>query len=287
MDIDFSFLHREKDVHKNNCGRVLVVAGSRGMTGAAMLASRAALRTGAGYVRLVLPRSLVPFVDPAIPEVVTLGAPETRAGTLSKNAIDIVRKYMEASDALAIGPGLSTHTATQALVRRLLALWNKPAVIDADALIDCPYNDRTTAPPLHILTPHPGEMARMMHVTVSAVQSDREAIAKAAATRFGAIVVLKGHRTVVTDGTQVHINDTGNPGMATAGMGDVLTGVIASLLAQGLTPWSAACTGAHLHGLAGDIAYTKKGIGLIAGDVVKCLGNAMIRIQFVSCDYLG
>ncbi|MFH1428140.1 MAG: NAD(P)H-hydrate dehydratase [Candidatus Margulisiibacteriota bacterium] len=276
--MDLQLPKRDSNAHKGSCGKLLVVAGSRGMTGAAMLTCKAALRTGAGLVRLVLPNSLVPFVDVELPEVITAGAAETPEGTLHTKAEGYILNPLAENDALAIGPGLSQNEKTQKLIASILRKCDKPAVIDADALagIRDQGTGIRTSTPQRILTPHPGEMARLMETTVKDVQDHRDIIAKEAAHRFGAIVVLKGHQTVITDGEQMHINETGNPNMATAGMGDVLTGVISSLLAQGLTAWDAACTGVYLHGLAGDLASKEKGVGLIAGDVIEKLPAAIM-----------
>jgi NAD(P)H-hydrate epimerase len=239
------------------------------MTGAALLVCRAAYRVGVGVVRLGIPKTLAPFVDVALPEMITLGVAETRDGTVAPKALAGVLALLQKSDVLAIGPGLTLNPQTQVFVRRLLERWTKPMVVDADGLNSLGVLGAS------ILTPHTGEMARLMGVSVDEVLADREGIAKAAAKRFQSIVVLKGHQSLVTDGDQVYVNTTGNPGMATAGMGDVLTGVIAGLLAQGLSPWDAACTGVYVHGLAGDLAYQEKGVGLMASDGVENLPRAL------------
>ena len=269
----FQLPRRDNNAHKGSCGKLLVVAGSRGMCGAAMLVCRAAYRTGTGYVRLVLPQSLVPFVDVQVPEVVTIGMAETSAGTLARTAQRSILERLTENDTLAIGPGLSRNRDTQQLIKNIVANSDKPMVVDADALDN--YQLPITNYQLPIMPPHPGEMARLMNTTVEAVQADRDRTAKEAAQRFKAIIVLKGHHTIVTDGDNLYINETGNPGMATAGMGDVLTGVIAGCLAQGLSPWDAAWCGVYLHGLAGDLVYAEKHTGLIASDVVERLPEAI------------
>lgn len=264
---------RQQDAHKGACGRLLVVAGSRGMTGAATLVCRAAYRVGVGYVRLILPHSLVPFVDVTVPEVVTIGAAETKAGTLSTKALAEIETQLSKSDVLAIGPGLSQNGQTKNLIKIIMSKIDTPMVIDADALI--PYRRAAVRLYPTIMTPHVGELARLMEVTTETIQANREAIAREAALKFNTILVLKGHQTVVTDGERLYINISGNSGMATAGMGDVLTGVIAGLQVQGLSAWEAACSGVNLHGKSGDLVYKEKGNGLIASDVIEKLPEVL------------
>jgi NAD(P)H-hydrate epimerase len=231
-----------------------------------MLAASSVLRAGAGMVTLVLPDSLVPFVDVQIPEVIVRGAPETPEGSLSEAALPLLLSLASTRTVLAIGPGLGLHASTQQLIDDFLHQCPLPQVIDADALrvVHSKNSGQKTSP---ILTPHEGELARMLGCTREDIHANRESYAKEAACRFNAIVALKGHATIVTEGSHLYMNDTGNPGMATAGMGDVLTGVVAGLLAQGMTPWDAACVGVRLHGAAGDLAYETLAMGLIASDV--------------------
>ncbi|MFA5928554.1 MAG: NAD(P)H-hydrate dehydratase [Candidatus Margulisiibacteriota bacterium] len=250
---------REKDAHKGSCGRILIVAGSLGMTGAALLCTWAALRTGAGIVRLVLPKSLVPFTDVQITEMITIGAPETKDGTLANTAGEIIFANLDHSDVLAIGPGLSQNKKTQTLLKLILDNNTKPTVIDADGLNPHVIPAKGLFP--LILTPHYGEAARLLNTTVEKVQADRENSARKIAIKYKAVVVLKGAPTFVTDGINLSAIETGNPGMATAGMGDVLTGAIVSLLGQGLHLWDAAISGVQLHGKAGNMVYEDKDIG--------------------------
>lgn len=261
------FPKRRPGTHKGDYGRVLIVAGSRGMTGAAVLASRGALRSGAGLVYLAVPKELVNFVDMMTAEVIALPFEEI------KNI---------KPDAVAIGPGLGKNlnlidNLLHSLVIRRLSL-----VIDADAInaiAKKPQVLRGAAAGM-ILTPHPGEMARLLGKTIEDIQKNREMIASAAAKSFGSIVVLKGHRTVVADKSgKIYVDRTGNPGMATAGVGDVLTGMIAGFAAQGFSPWDAAVAGVYLHGLAGDLAAKEKGeYGMIASDLVEKIPYAIRKV---------
>jgi NAD(P)H-hydrate epimerase len=275
--------HRAPDAHKGSCGTVLVLAGSAGYTGAATLASMAALRGGAGLVCLGIPESLHDIMEAKLTEVITRPLPETPARSLSPDGLDAIEALLARADALALGPGLSTHPGTADLVAGVLQRLTVPAVIDADGL-----NILATRPaairPLRspaVLTPHVGEMARLLKTTNAAVKDDPVAAVREAAARFKAVIVLKGAPTVTArpDG-RVWINTTGNPGMATAGAGDVLTGLIAALLAQGLKAAEAAVLGVYLHGLAGDCAVGEKTeYGLIAGDLVDHLPRAFRELM--------
>lgn len=266
---------RPKRSHKGDYGRIFILAGSHGMSGACALSSMAALRSGAGLVTVGVPESLVLPLARKMTEAMTLPLPETPAGTLSDRAFGQVKRFLEKQDVLAIGPGLSLNSETQALVRKMVLVSRKPMVIDADALTA--FKEKTSllkkikAPA--ILTPHPGEFVRLFGGNVPETDLERKKRALAAAKRFGVILLLKGHHTVVASpGGEVYVNETGNPGMATGGSGDVLTGVVAAMLGQGIRPFLAACFGAFLHGLAGDFARKKKGeISLIAGDILDAL----------------
>lgn len=274
---------RARDSHKGDHGRVLVVAGSRGMTGAAALGTRAAVRGGAGLVTCATPRECYPIVAARVAEALFAPMPQTAEGTLAASATRPLREAAARNDVVALGPGLSTHPATARCVLAFLRGLGKPCVIDADGLNIVAarrvgaYRHTPlpgTAAPV-VITPHPGEMARLTGLTVAQVQRDRAGVARAFAKRHGVIVVLKGHRTIVTDGARLRINRTGNPGMATGGSGDVLTGVIAALIAQRLTPFDAAVLGAHVHGRAGDLAARAIGeVSLAASDVLEFLPRA-------------
>ncbi len=271
---------RRIDAHKGDFGRVLVVAGSPRMTGAAVLAGDAALRAGAGLVTLAVPRSIHAIVASRILCETTLSLPAAAgSGALAAQASRIVLDALDRASALAIGPGLGLERGTVACVRAILDAATVPSVVDADGLNaiapDLARVARRNGRAPLVLTPHPGEMGRLLGIPIRDVERDREGAARRAARAAHAIVVLKGHRSVVTDGTRLAINGTGNPGMATGGTGDVLTGVVAALLGQGFDPFDAARLGAHVHGLAGDIAAKATGeISLVAADLLASLPAA-------------
>ncbi len=276
--------------HKGSYGRVLVVAGSTGMTGAAALASEAALRIGAGIVTLAIPKSLNPILEMKLSEVMTLPLPETAAGSLAAAAAEPILEFADKTKSvMAIGPGLSQHPETVALVHRLVhAKSGFSMIIDADGLnalnqtITPSTGARGPVPRARsntdiVLTPHPGEMARLIGTTIPQIEADRLGTAQKFSQEWGVTLLLKGAPTVTacTD-RSLWINSTGNPGMATAGMGDVLTGIIAGLMAQGLSGERAAGLGCYLHGLAGDIAAESFGMhGLTAGDVLNAVPQAI------------
>ena len=271
---------RPADSHKGDYGRVLVVAGSPGMAGAAYLASKGALRAGAGLVTCTCPETVWPALSAKFSCVMTAPLPAAKEGALGEAALAPLRARLAESDTLCVGPGLGRKPETTALVRALLGEVQLPTVVDADALAALAGHPGALSPlkGLGILTPHPGEMATLLGSSVAKVQADRRAAAKAFAETHGVIVVLKGHGTVVTDGHRVAVADTGNPGMATAGTGDVLSGVIAGLLAQGMPPFEAAYLGVHLHGMAGDLAAKETGLhALIATDLLAALPAAFQR----------
>jgi len=260
-----------------------VLAGSVGLSGAAALCTMGALRIGAGLVTLGIPKSLHDPMVKKLTEAMLKVLPETKEGSLSLQGLPEIVSAMEKMDAVAIGPGLSQHPQTKALVRQLLPKVTKPLVLDADglnALADDMNVLKKLLLPI-ILTPHPGEMGRLIRQSSEDVQRDRERTAKACAKKYNVMVVLKGHQTVVAsfDGA-VYVNETGNPGMASGGSGDVLTGVIAGLLAQKLALFDAARLGVYLHGLAGDLAAHERGeIGLIASDLVDRIPLAIRQYQ--------
>lgn len=271
---------RRPSSHKGTFGHAGIIAGSVGKTGAAALAARAALRVGAGLVTVATPSSVNDILEAKLVEAMTVPMPETKARTLSRNALERLVSFMAARTAIAIGPGLSTAPETVELIQALTKHLDRPAVFDADALNALSGRIALLAsckiPP--IITPHPGEMARLeAEATPQTVNNDRLGIATRFARERGLFVVLKGARTVVArpDGA-VAICPTGNPGMATAGTGDVLTGMVVGLLAQGLPSWEAACVATYLHGTAGDLAAAGKGqAGMIAGDLVEQIPHAL------------
>jgi hydroxyethylthiazole kinase-like uncharacterized protein yjeF len=270
---------RPADAHKGQYGHLLVVAGSRGKTGAAALAARAALRSGAGLVTVATPASQQPIIATLGVEHMTHALPETAAGALAKAALGPIRELTATMDAVALGPGLSLLPEAQALARALVADLPRPMVVDADALsaLAGHLDILAGAPGPRVLTPHPGEMARMLGVTVAEIQADRLEATRAFAVEHRVWLVLKGARSVVAapDG-QVWINPTGNPGMAKGGSGDVLTGMAGAFLARGLTPAAALQAAVYFHGLAGDLGRAERGEeGLLASDIVEAIPRAL------------
>jgi hydroxyethylthiazole kinase-like uncharacterized protein yjeF len=269
---------RPQDAHKGTMGHLLAVAGSRGKPGAAGLLARAALRSGVGLVTVATPRSVQPIVAGAQLEVMTDALPETRSGAVARAAATAALRLLAVRDALAIGPGLGTELGTRAAILAILAGRSAPAVLDADGLNAFTAERRSRAKlgaggHLLVLTPHPGEAARLLRTTPGEIQSDRLGSARRLAADTGSVVVLKGRRTIVaqSDG-RASFNATGNPGMATGGTGDALTGILGALLARGMSGFDAARLGTYVHGAAGDLAATRLGEdGLIAGDLIDAL----------------
>lgn len=278
-DIRGFFAPYPPDAHKGTFGRVFILAGSRGFTGAAALAGAAAVKSGAGLVTLGVPESLNDILEVKLTEAMTLPLPETPERSLSISALEKALEFSARCDAVALGPGLSQQEETGEFVRRFLQECPVPMVIDADglnALAKKPAAFKTPA----VVTPHPGEMARLLGATADEVQQDRPRAAREAAARFGCTALLKGARTLIASpGRELWINPTGNPGMATGGSGDVLCGMIAAFLARGMTAEQAAAAGAYIHGLAGDIAAEREGqLSMTAGDIIKYLPDAFKRL---------
>jgi hydroxyethylthiazole kinase-like uncharacterized protein yjeF len=257
---------RARDAHKGTFGTVLVVAGSDGMLGAAILTATAALRGGAGLVRVALPRALAPFLTVAVPCATTL---DRRPATL--------RAAVRDANAIVVGPGLGATAATPTLVWTILRASKVPVVLDADALnVLAPLTEPLGLGRHVVMTPHPGEAGRLLRVEVQQLQEDRSGAAGALCAATGATVVLKGARTLVADGARRFVNHTGNPGMATGGSGDVLAGLLGALLAQGLPPFDAACLAVHVHGAAGDRVAKRLGeAGLIASDLPAAIAEEL------------
>ena len=269
---------RAADGHKGTFGTVLVLAGSRGMSGAAVLCGRAALRSGAGLVRVACPAGIQAEVAVGEPCYTTVGIRQHADGSFGDGAVADVVELARAADVLVVGPGLGRADNTATLVRGVLGeLPRTPTVVDADGLFALsPFTDAHSDRPVPlVLTPHPGEFARLAGEPVSAEPAAREAAAVRFAARFGVVLLLKGMGTVVSDGRRVYRNSTGNPGMATGGSGDVLSGTVAALLAQRLSPFDAAVLGAWAHGRAGDRAAARLGqTGMIASDLLDELPGA-------------
>jgi len=272
---------RASNTHKGDYGRVLVVGGSAGMSGAVMMCGVSALRGGAGLVMVALPKSLNSAFEASVMEVMSLPLPETEAISISLKAIDTLVERMKWADVLAIGPGISRVDETQEFVRQLVRSSEKTVVLDADGIVAFAnrMNELANRSCELVITPHPGEMAMLIGKSISEVQSDRIGISQAVAKELNATVVLKGAHTVIASPEgNTYINLTGNPGMASGGTGDVLTGLIASLIAQGNKPFEAAACAVFVHGLAGDIASWDKGEApLIAGDLIEYLPKALMQ----------
>ncbi len=271
---------RSPDAHKRSGGSVALLVGSQGMTGAAVLSAQGAARMGAGYVTVGGTRSVDEVVATSLPEVLSTIVAEI---ALSADSLKSFESVLGRADALGLGPGLGTGEGQLALVESTLVQVDLPLVLDADALNVLAKRteslERREAPTL--ITPHPGELARLLEVTTAAIQDDRLGFARRAAGRFGCVVLLKGFRTVVAgpQGSAVVV-PTGGPELATAGTGDVLTGAVSALLAAGLEPFEAAWASAYVHGCAGELAVSNRGItGVAAGDVADALGPAASRIQ--------
>ena len=269
---------RWADMHKGDAGKLLIIAGSAGMTGAAALAGLGAARSGAGLVTLAIPESLNSILESTCTEVMTLPLPETDQHSLAAEAAQGIEQFAQQCDAVVLGPGISRHPATAELARTLIARLPQPLVIDADGLNACAQLSevlpRRSGPT--IITPHPGELSRLLDRQIPEIQQDRVGAARQAADRFGCVVVLKGAGTVIAspDG-EAWINSSGNPGMASGGVGDVLTGVTGALLAGGAAPLAAAVSGVYYHGLAGDLAARQVGRrGLLASDLLAQLPAA-------------
>ena len=268
---------RPADAHKGTAGLVLVVAGSRGMAGAAALVGSAALRSGAGLVKIATADAALDTVAGLAPCCTTAPLPDDGA-CLTAAASATVIDLADEQDALAMGPGLGRTEGVGQAVRAVLAGVSIPVVLDADGLNVVASDGRTglarTQTPV-ILTPHPGEAARLLGSSVMAVQADREAAA-AALGDMAEVAILKGAGTVVTDGSRLYVNETGNAGMATAGAGDVLTGMLVALVAAGMEPFDAAVLAVWAHGRAGDLAAERQGVlGLTASDVLGCVPQAL------------
>ena len=274
---------RPAQSHKGDYGHLFVLAGSPGKTGAAAMVCSGALRIGTGLVTLGIPASLNPILEAKLTEAMTAPLADAGSGYLTADAVERIHKLLEEKTALAIGPGISTEPSVQEVIMKLIPEITLPLVIDADAITALASRAEILKKGKGsvIITPHPGEMARLAGITTQEVQADRIAVAKSCAASYNAIVVLKGNRTVIAAPDQeVYINPTGNPGMASGGTGDVLTGMIGGLLAQGLPSLEAAKWGVYVHGLAGDMAAQEIGeIPLIASDIIDYLPDALTEVK--------
>lgn len=273
---------RHPTAHKGSFGHAAIIAGSVGKSGAAVMAGFGALRIGAGLVTIALPRTVNDAVEAKVLEAMTFPVDATPDGTFAKSACAPLLAFVQDKNAVALGPGVGRQAETAGMIRDLIAEIRQAMVLDADG-INAVAGHRQLFQQVHapvIITPHPGEMARFLETTTAAVQQDRLGVASRVARELNVYVVLKGAGTVIAapDGA-LAVNSTGNPGMATGGTGDVLTGIIAGLLAQRLSPWHAACAGVYLHGLAGDLAAASRGeMGLMARDVIEAIPSAIQHV---------
>ena len=284
MQLPTLLLRRKSNVHKNQFGHVLILAGCGKMLGAGALTSLAAIRSGAGLVTLGVPQSLNSIVQKKITNVVmTFPLKETRGQTLAFSAFNEIKDAYFKYNAIAIGPGLSENPGTQRLILRIIETSPIPLIIDADALnaLCQNLNTLTRTKTVKILTPHPGEMSRLTGKKKITIENNRKITADTFAKKYHCTLLLKGAKTIVaSSGKKTYTNTTGNSGMATAGSGDVLTGMITAFTAQGLSAFEAATYGAYLHGKAGDLAAKNKTrLSMIASDIIEYIPKAVQSLQ--------
>lgn len=269
---------REDSMNKGSFGKILNIAGSRPYSGAAFLSSKSALRVGGGFLTLACPQEIITRIAPALPEITYLPLNSNAEGSISSdNKIDDLYTY----DVVSVGCGLTTDKQTQDFVMNTLKEFNsrQKIVIDADGINILALHRGELSIKNAIITPHPKELSRLLNVSVAQIVDNREKYARITAQTFECITVLKGNKTIVTDGEKMFVNTTGNSALAKAGTGDVLTGTIAGLLSQKVSPYKAAMLGVYLHGLAGDIAsedYTKYGV--LASDVIEYIPFAIQQL---------
>jgi ADP-dependent NAD(P)H-hydrate dehydratase / NAD(P)H-hydrate epimerase len=279
-DVANSLPRRQPDAHKRSGGSVAILGGSAGMSGAVVLAARAAVRAGAGYATAGVTAAVERIVSVTVPEVLTTIASD--GDVLGPDAIDKMKRVLDRANVLAVGPGLGTGPAQTELVQRVLREIELPVVIDADGLNVLAGRTRALcerSSPV-IITPHPAELGRLLEMGTDEVQSDRIAAVRSAAETFRCVVVLKGFRSLIARAPDVVVNPTGGPELATAGTGDVLTGVVAALVGGGVQPFDAAWTGAFVHGLAGSIAARRFGVsGVLAGDVAEAVAPSVAEVR--------
>lgn len=275
---------RKPDAHKGDYGKLFVLAGSTGLTGAASMASMAALKCGTGLVVLGCPLSLNPILETKLTEVMTKPLPDVKKrGCFALRGMGEIRQQIEWADSVAMGPGIGTHYETAELVKRLAAQVEKPMVIDADGLNNlakAPETLKQHKGPL-VISPHPGEFSRLTGIKMDKIVDDRIKLASSFASEYNLTLILKGAPSIIAEPSgAVHINSSGNEGMATAGSGDVLTGLIGGFLAQGLSSEHAAILATYVHGLTGDIAEELYGSrGMIAGDILDNVPEAMLELE--------
>jgi NAD(P)H-hydrate epimerase len=276
------FHQRDKNSHKGTYGHLFILSGSLGKTGAASMSGKAALKMGAGLVTVGTPKSCVPIVARSMDELMTEPLPETSEWTLAEDGLEKILSLLENMDAVMIGPGLSTQKSTAKLVKKLLPRLEIPMVLDADALNiiaeDMALIKNLKAPA--ILTPHPGEFARLIHTGTKEVLENKIKLVSEFAQEYGVHIVLKGYRTLISDPSgHMFINPTGNPGMATGGSGDVLSGMLGAMIVQEDNLCDAVKAGVYVHGLSGDIAAERLGEkALLAGDIISFLPEAVKKL---------
>ena len=280
MRLQTRLLLRKPNSHKGNYGHILILAGSSRFSGAALLCAEAALRAGAGQVTLGIPKGILLAVIKNKPkEAMILPLNQSRDGSLSIFAFAKIINFLKQADVLIIGPGLGKNKSTYALIRKIIRRSSLPTVVDADALgaLNKYLNLLRKHRGEFILTPHEMEMSRLFRLSINFVKKNRKLVAKKYSKYYNTIIILKGHNSIVTTSTgKCYVNKTGNPGMATAGSGDVLSGIVGAFLAQGLDGFSAAKYATYLHGLAGDIAAgDKTQMGLIASDIINRIPDAI------------
>jgi len=275
---------REKDSHKGSYGRVGIIAGSKGMTGAPYLASMASLRTGSGLVYTIVPDSISSILSAKLIEAIVKPVPDDNTGSFTLDSLKDIKEFIKDMDVLAIGPGMGADEERAEVVKEILLDFQGPIVLDADGLnciskIGLHIFNKRRAPT--VITPHPGEFSRLLGISIKEIQQNRIEYSKHVAIKYNIITVLKGSNTVVANPNgEVYVNTTGNPGMATAGSGDVLTGIIASFIGQGIEPYKASVLGVYCHGLAGDMAKEQKGeYGLIARDIFENIPSSIKAIE--------
>jgi len=279
---------REKDTHKGTYGRVGVMGGCKEMTGAVILASKACLRSGSGLVYAIVPESIMSIVQTLVIESICIPIKDASTGCFKKSSLEFIKDAISRVDCLVLGPGMGVDEERIEIIKEILEFTDKPVVLDADG-INCISKDRNKKALLSrkcatVITPHPAELARLLDVTVKEIQSNRVEYCRLASKKYNVITVLKGHNTVISSPEgHTFINITGNPGMATAGSGDVLSGMIGSLIGQKVKTLDAVIAAVFLHGLAGDIGAKEKGeYGLIAGDIVE---NIPYAIKYVKSNF--
>jgi hydroxyethylthiazole kinase-like uncharacterized protein yjeF len=275
---------RRWDAHKHSVGKILILAGSKSMTGAAAMTAQAAMKAGAGSVILGTPKSVYPILAKKLTEVMVEPLPETEDGTLSLDAYDFVKKYSNWADLLVCGPGFSRNRDSAELIWKIVSEWKKPLLLDADGLNNISEKLailKNHAGPELIITPHDGEFSRLTGLNADDLNMNRIEVVRKIAQQYRLTCVLKGAPTIIgSKNGKIFINPTGNPGMATAGMGDVLTGLISGLWVQGIDEDAAAIAGVFIHGLAGDFAKIKFGEkSLLALDVLSLIPQSILHIE--------